>query len=197
MKTDWNVLLIGGSSGTGKSYLARQLSLYYKAPVTEVDDIRIALFQLVDRNQYPELFTFVDNLNFYNEYDEHSFTKKLMDVGKVVWKSLNILISKHAELDEKIIFEGDGIIPQLLAERDLNKIKAIFIYDDLEAIKERQLKRNRLGKALEKAEKNALFSYTYSQELKRQAEEKGFLTIQASPIESLYERTLELLNSSE
>lgn len=196
IKTNWTVLLIGGSSGVGKSHLARQLAEYYKTPLTEVDDIRIALHQLVDKEQHSDLFTFIDNPNFYEKYDEHTFTQKLLNVGKVLWKSLDVLISKHSALEEKVIFEGDSIIPELLSKRDLDKVKAIFIYDDIEQIKERQLKRNRLGKALEKMEKNALFSYTYSEELKRQAEENGFLTIKASPLETLYERAVEIIDGS-
>ncbi len=195
MKTNWTVLLVGGSSGVGKSHLAKQLAEYYKTPLTEIDDIRIALHQLVDKSQYPDLFTFIDNPNFYNDFDEHTFTQKLLGVGHIIWKSLSVLISKHSELAERVIFEGDGIIPELLAKRDLQNIKAIFIYDDLNSIKERQLKRNRLGKALEKSEKNALFSYTYSEELKKQAEANGFLTIKASPIETLYDRAIELIDN--
>ena len=64
------VLLIGGSSGTGKSYLARQLAEYYKIPLTEVDDIRIALQQMVNKESNPDLFTFIDNPNFIDEHDE-------------------------------------------------------------------------------------------------------------------------------
>lgn len=193
---NWTVLLIGGSSGVGKSHLARQLAEHYKTPFTEVDDIRIALHQLVDKEQYPDLFTFIDNPNFYEEYDEHDFTEKLLSIARVLWKSLDVLISKHVALEETVIFEGDGVIPELLSKRDLDKVKSVFIYDDIEHIKERQMKRNRQGKALEKMEKNALFSYAYSEELRRQAEEHGFLTIKASPLETLYERAVEIIDSS-
>lgn len=189
------ILLIGGSSGTGKSYLARRLSEYYKTPLTEVDDIRIALQQVVDKEKHPALFTFIDNPNFYSEYSEHEFTEKLLDVAKIVWKSLDVLISKHIVCDEPVIFEGDSIIPSLLMERKLDNIKAIFIYDDMENIKNRQVKRGRDNKGDEKIYKNALFSYTHGNEIKQQAEAHGFLTISASPIETLFERTIEALEN--
>lgn len=191
------ILLIGGSSGTGKSYLARQLAEHYKTPLTEVDDIRIALQQIVDKAQHPDLYTFVDNPNFYEKYNEHQFVENLLRVGSVVWKSLSVLIEKHIACDEPVIFEGDSIIPNLLAEKsaliESKNIKAIFIYDDANGIRERQIKRNRDEKDFERSEQNALFSATYSQELKRQAEEQGFLTIPASPIETLFSRTLQAL----
>ena len=187
------VLLIGGSSGTGKSYLARQLAEYYKIPLTEVDDIRIALQQLVNKESIPDLFTFIDNPNFIDEHDEVVCTKKLLDVGTSMWKSLDELISKHVVCNEPVIFEGDGIIPELIATRDLHKIKPIFIYDDIDGIKEKQILRNRHGKESDENSKNILFSYTYSQEIKHQAEDKGFLIVKASPMETLLERTLEEL----
>lgn len=189
------VLLIGGSSGTGKSHLARQLSEYYKTPLTEVDDIRIALQQIVDKEKYPTLFTFIDNPNFYDKYTEHQFADKLLDIAKIVWKSLDVLISKHIACNEPIIFEGDSIIPDLLAQRDTHDIKAIFIYDNIQKIKERQVKRNRDSKGEEKDNLNALFSDTYGKEIKRQAEAHGFVAISASPIETLFERTLEILEN--
>lgn len=193
MKTNWEVLLIGGGSGTGKSYLARQLSEHFKVPLTEVDDIRISLQQIADKEKYPELFTFLDNPNYQNEMDENVFIQKLIGVGKVVWKSLKVLISKHAFLRETVIFEGDGIIPELLKEIDLEKVKAIFLYDDLESIKERQLKRNRHGKISETVEKDALFAYTFNEVIRKQAEANGFTTIKASPIETLFDRVLKEL----
>lgn len=153
MTTNWTVLLIGGSSAVGKSQLARQLANHYQYPLTEMDDIRIALHQLVDDKQYPDLFTFINNKNFYSDFNEQTYTQKQLGVGAVIWKSLDILISKHIELKEQVIFEGDSIIPELLTKRDLQKIKAIFIYDDFNSIKERQLKRNRQGEAHLKAEK--------------------------------------------
>lgn len=189
------VLLIGGSSGTGKSYLARQLSEYYKIPLTEVDDIRISLQQVVNKINYPELFTFIDNPNFYFEYQEHEFCQKLLEISKIVWKSLDVLISKHIACNEPIIFEGDSITPELLASRNTDNIKSIFIYDSLENIKERQIKRGRDNKGTEKIDKNALFSYTYSEVLKHQAENHGFIAIPASPIETLFERTLQILEN--
>lgn len=195
------IFLIGGSSGTGKSHLARQLSEYYKIPLTEVDDIRIALQQVADKKEYPALFTFIDNPNFYNEYSEYQFTERLLDVAKIVWKSLSVLISKHITCNEPVIFEGDSITPDLvnkfLAEDNADniKIKAIFIHDDIENIRERQVKRGRDNKGDEKIKKNALFSYTYGNEIKRQAEAHGFLTISASPIETLFERTIKVLEN--
>lgn len=193
MSIEWKVLLIGGSSATGKSILARKLAEYYKIPVTEIDDIRIALQEVLDRSTYPDLFTFLDNPNYLNEYDSSDLVQKLLNVGKEIWKPLNALIEKHIICNEPVIFEGDGIIPELLAQRSQDKIKAVFLYDDKENLKARELNRNRGGNSQELAEKQAEFSFEFGQEIKKQAEKNGFITIQASPIEILFDRTIKLL----
>jgi 2-phosphoglycerate kinase len=141
----WKVLLIGGSSGVGKSHLARQLSDYYKVPLLELDDIRIALQQVVKETDHPDLFTFINTKNFYEKFNDQEFVLNLLGVGAVVWKALDVLISKHIACDEPIIIEGDGIIPKLLFQRNQDYIKSIFLHDSIDSIKERQLKRDRLG----------------------------------------------------
>lgn len=194
MKRKWKVLLIGGSSGVGKSYLARQLAEYFKVPLLELDDIRIALQQIVNEDEYPDLFTFINTKNFYEKFSEQEFVASLLKVGEVVWKSLDILISKHIACDEPVIIEGDGIVPKLLATRNQEHIKVIFLYDTLESIKERQLRRDRHGEEASKIEKNALFSFAYSEELKKQSSESGFVAVEASPIDTLFERCTEVVN---
>ncbi len=118
MEKEWTVLLIGGSSGVGKSYLARQIANKYQIPLTEIDDIRIAIREVADSSRSPALFTFVDHQNYLEDFSAEVFAQKLLDVGHAVWPSLNTLLSKHIRCNEEVIFEGDGIIPDLLATRD-------------------------------------------------------------------------------
>ncbi len=79
MQTNWSVLLIGGASGAGKSHLAQQIAERYKISHTEADDIRIALRTVTDRERHPELFTFVDNQNYLEEFTE----KKFVEAAKI------------------------------------------------------------------------------------------------------------------
>jgi 2-phosphoglycerate kinase len=196
LKSDWQVLLIGGSSGVGKSHLARQLSEYYKVPLTEMDDIRIAMQQIASREQYPDLFTLYDNPKYRTELDAQKFTEYQIAIGEVVWTALDPLLSKHIRLGEKVIFEGDCILPDLLKDRGIEEIATLFIYDDLDEIKNRQRQRNRPGNPVEHAGSDALFAYTHGLTLKEQAERNGFLTIHASPIETLLERTIVALEEN-
>lgn len=189
MDKQWKVLLVGGSSATGKSYLARQLAGYYQTTLTEVDDIRIALQQKLKPSDYPDLFFFLENKNFLNDFPIDILLSKLKSIGNEVWPSLNALIDKHIACNEAIIFEGDGVIPRLVADRDQKQVKSIFIYDSLENIKQRELARKRGGEN-PNLEKQVEFSYQYGQLIKEQAEANSFSTILTSPIDTLFSRTV-------
>lgn len=193
MNREWTVLLIGGSSGTGKSILARSLALRYKIPLTEVDDIRIALQAAIESTSRPNLFTFLNTHNYLEKYSPKQFVKKLVDVGKEVWKPLNTLIDKHIACNEPVIFEGDGIIPDLLVQRDQNKIEAVFLYDDIDNLTARTTQRNRGGNNPELIAKEAKLSYALGQELKRQAEANGYKTLSASPSDTLLDRFIKAI----
>jgi len=106
---------------------------------------------------------------------------------------LDKLISKHIVCNEPVIFEGDGIIPSLIAKRDLGKVKAVFLYDDEEQLYERSFNRKRNNQAIDVLKKHAEFSSKFGAEVKAQAENNNFLTIKASPLDTLLERVLKLL----
>jgi|CXWL01.1.fsa_nt_gi 2-phosphoglycerate kinase len=194
MNKDWTVLLIGGSSGVGKTRLAQQLAKRYEISHTETDDLRVGLRTVTNREAHPELFTFVDNQNYLAEFSVQQFMEAHLASAKTVWRALDSIITKHVGFNERVIFDGDSILPSLLATRDQEGIKAIFLYDGLEGVRERQAARNRNKKRTpEKMETNAQFSFAYSEVLREQALEQGFTTIQASPIDSLFDRVVSVL----
>lgn len=189
--TNWKVLLVGGSSGTGKSLLARHLARHFDIPLTEVDDIRIALQKTVDPMVHPDLFTFYDDPDFLQHYDSKTLANKLVDVGREVWPAFDTLITKHIVCDEPVVFEGDAIIPELLAQRDQNDIRAVFLWDELDSLKERVQSRNRPGTKEETVGNYAEFSYNFGIKLREQAIRHGFAIVQASPVETLMDRVLD------
>lgn len=189
MQTNWTVLLVGGSSGTGKTYLAQQLAERYGISHMEADDLRVALRTVTNRERHPELFTFVDHQNFLEEFTQDEYLEKTLETNSIVWTAVDAIINKHVGFNERTVIDGDSILPSLLAKRDQQGIQAIFLYDDLEQIRERQIKRNRNKKRTpEKMETNAQFSYAYSETLRKQAEENGFETFKVSPVETLLDR---------
>ena len=187
---NWTVLLIGGASGVGKSHLGRQLSHHYKVPLVEVDDIRIALRTVADKDNYPDLFTFVDNPNFLDEFSQEQFVAKLIDVGVALWPALDVLISKHIKCNEPVIIEGDGIIPKMLAGRSQDEVQSLFLDDEIDSIRSKIEVRNRHGSEIRKLDRRSEFAHAYNEEIIKQAREHDFQVVSASPMDTLLERVV-------
>ncbi|MBI4084442.1 MAG: hypothetical protein HY431_00910 [Candidatus Levybacteria bacterium] len=203
MKRDWDVLLIGGSAGTGKTTLAKQLSDHYNIRVKQVDDIRLAMQEEMDPKEYPDLFAFIQGDEDFFKQPHDMLAEALLKIGEDVWAELEKVIEKH--LDSPVIIEGDGIIPELLHAIPQENIRAIFLYDDQEQLKQRERERKeKRGEKIdgrpdvvtdEWLERYTGVSYQFGQKIKSQAEKYGYPAIRSSPIETLLTRTLSLLNN--
>lgn len=171
MNSKFKIILIGGCSGSGKSYLAKELGKKLELPVLEIDDIRISMQQIASKNEYPKLFTFLDNPDYLNTMRDLEFVENLLTVNKIVWQALKDIISKHEFLNEDIIIEGDGLIPELVFQEFGNNknIKCIFLDVSREIIKQNKSERNRHGKEIENLEKEVEFSKAYNDEIIKQA----------------------------
>jgi 2-phosphoglycerate kinase len=137
---DWNVLLIGGSSGVGKTVVARELAKRLSISLLLLDDIRLALQQVTSRETNPEIHEF---LNYRTEQwrDSASICADWVTVGKAMLKPLHAIIQHHRIVPDvgRLMIEGDGILPavsnQGLEQKD---VCTVFIVEN----DERQLLQN-------------------------------------------------------
>lgn len=208
MKRDWEILLIGGSAGTGKTTLARQLSLHFQVPYFEVDDIRLVMQRTMQKADDPVLFSFLTAEKSYFDSTPHKqIAGQLYKISRAVWKGLRAVVELHLQQKKPIIIEGDGIVPELLEEFAGAKIKAVFLYDDKEALYKRELQREKEGdnRPYEVSgrdtanpdkwrERYTSVAYLYGQMIQKQAEQHNYPTCKSSPIETLYSRILDELN---
>ena len=104
--------MIGGSSGVGKTVVARELSKHLSIPLLLLDDIRIAIQQVTTLETNPELHVF---LNYRAEQwrNSQSIYADLITVGRAMTKPLNAIVNHHIKVPSvgPIIIEGDGILP--------------------------------------------------------------------------------------
>lgn len=132
---DWDVLLIGGHSTSGKSTVARQLGRRFDVPVSQVDDYRIALQRATQPGQ-------IAGLHFFSQEPDLIFAKPmpvvvegLIRIGQIISHALEDVIVHHVLTKTPIILEGDGITPPLAAANVIDgvpvagRIKSVFIIE--------------------------------------------------------------------
>ena len=131
----WQVLLIGGSSGVGKTVVARELAKHLSLSLLLLDDVRLALQEATSSETNSEMHVF---LNYQKEKwrDPESIYADWIRVAKAMTAPLNVIISHHLLVPDvgPIIIEGDGILP--MARRQLgepNDVCTVFIVEEDEA----------------------------------------------------------------
>lgn len=133
----WRVLLLGGSSGTGKSSIARQLAARLEISWLQVDDLRLALQN--SRVSFPEK-AHTDALYFFTRPgiwhgSPEALSQALIAVGETLRPALEIVIANHIDIDAPVILEGDGILPSLLENplmhqhKNSGRLQAVFLQE--------------------------------------------------------------------
>lgn len=195
----WKVLLIGGSSGVGKTVVAHQLAKHLSISLLLLDDIRIAIQQVTTIETNPELHVF---LNYQAEQwrNYQSIYGDWITVGKAMGKPLNAIVDHHLKVPSvgPIIIEGDGILPlagnQIFGQKD---VCSIFIVEQSEEqILNNLRSRGRGFNGGNEAEQKgfAHASWLYGQWLAQEAEKLGLPVINAQPYQTMFDRLLSMIS---
>ncbi len=204
----WRVLLIGGSTGVGKTGVARTIARHLGISVLLVDDIRMALQQLTMPGEQPELHSFLAHPNIWQKSPEH-LCDGFIAVGKVLSQPLAVNIAHHIFVrgTGPIIIEGDGIVPALAAQKAFptmhfapaqvnGEVRAVFLVEpDESVLMYNMLLRGRGFAEMGAREQQTLVraSWLYGQWLRRQADYYDLPVVEPRPWESLTERVIQAL----
>lgn len=128
----WQVLLIGGVSGSGKTIIAEEIGKQHGIPWLQVDDLRLALQfgGLVTPEQHPDLFYFLrieDRGENLGSIATEVLLEKQIRIAQDISPAINVVIDHHVATGKPIILEGDGILPTLAAERCNGIVRAVFL----------------------------------------------------------------------
>src|SRR5690242_17508642 len=102
----WQVLLLGGPSGTGKTSASYRLAQYFRIGITEVDDFQVILEHMTTPAEQPVL-------HYWRTHPEaaqmapEEIVKLTIAVGQVMTPALEAVISNHLESQAPIVLEGD------------------------------------------------------------------------------------------
>lgn len=186
----WEVLLLGGPSGTGKTSVSYRLAQYFRIGITEVDDFQIILERMTTPAEQPVLHYWRTHPEAVNLPPEE-IVKLTIAVGQVMAPALEAVISNHIESHSPIVLEGDFILPIVATLFPKSQARAVFLYEE----SEKELRQNFLRREPQEGiqEKRARVSWLYGQWLKQEAERAGALALPARPWNDVFERIVAAL----
>ena len=206
---DWRVLLIGGNSGAGKTYLAQELVRKWDIPFLMVDDVRMALQKVTTADQQPDLHVFLKYLPEQWKNPEGIF-RDWLRVGTAMVKPLCAVMAHHilVESSGPIILEGDGILPTLTKPGTFDeiagiktvnltqKVRAVFLIEEnVDEILKNMQSRNRgpIESGKETQLSFAQASQQYGQWLLQEAERMQIPILPTRPKETIVERLKQVI----
>ncbi len=184
----WQVLLLGGASGVGKTSVSYRLAHRYGVGLTEVDDFQAILERMTTPDQYPELHFFRARFDEWRRMDEEQRLAHAIRYAEVMAGALELVIANHLD-GSPIILEGDFLLPSLAVRPAYDgvpaagRVRGLFLYED-----EEQIGRNYLAREGRPQAGRARASWRYSEWLRCEAERLGVLTIAARPWDTVLER---------
>jgi 2-phosphoglycerate kinase len=202
----WQLLLIGGSSGVGKTIVSQALAAHFGISRLLVDDVRLALQELTLSEHHPELHHLEATPAAWRESPE-AFPDRLIATSAALEKPLATIIAHHVVVAGvgPLIIEGDNVTPQLAAKRDFSdqkffsrlvladQVRSLFIVEpDEHTILANMRARGRGFDQLAPAEQRteARASWLYGQWLQREAEQRHLPVVPSRPWDTLLQRAL-------
>jgi 2-phosphoglycerate kinase len=208
-KVGWRVLLIGGNSGVGKTFIARELVRPLGIPFIMADDIRIALQQATTAVHNPNLHVFLGYEAAQWQQPE-TILRDWITVANEMIKPLKAIMTHHIFVEEagRLIIEGDSILPALVRQQTFKdasgfdetmikeKIQALFVIEDNEEKILSNLRQRDRGISAVNEPQQAAFaraSALYGRWLAKEARDNQIPVLAAEPRENIIERVLKII----
>jgi 2-phosphoglycerate kinase len=198
MEHDWQVLLVGGSGGTGKTELTEALSQRLGISSGQVDDFRLVLQQVSPPIESTSLHYFVATAQVWQQPPER-VCERLIAVAAYMSEALRIVSIHHAVTRHPYILEGDGLLPSKVSELVFSDpetrglVRAVFLVEK----DEEQLRRNMLVRgrgfsqnSREEQDNQVRTNWIYGRWLMTEAKAHRLPVLASLPWETLPDRVL-------
>jgi 2-phosphoglycerate kinase len=193
-KRSWEVLLIGGASGTGKTSVAYRVAHYFTVGITAIDDFQVILERMTTPEQQPVL-------HFWRTHPDpglltaEEIMRQGLEVARAMTPALDAVIADHLDAKVPVVLEGDFIAPMLATQpvfdgqSNAGRVRAVFLYEPDEAQILRNFSLREPGAGVQ--DKRARVSWLQGQWLRRECGRLGIPAVPAGPWGTLFTRVLE------
>src|SRR5579883_1267829 len=194
-RRDWQVLVLGGASGVGKSIVSYRLAHHFAVGLTEMDDFAIVLRRLTTPAQQPALHYFALHAAEVPHLDDEQMLARLLDVSTAISSAMELVIGNHLAGSTPVVIEGDFLLPSLALRPTYDgipaagQVRAVFLYEH----DEQQIRRNYRAREGTDQPHRARVSWYHSEWLRREAERLGLPTVPARPWATVLERVIAAL----
>ena len=124
---DWQVLMIGGASGSGKSALSYPTARARGAALVEVDDLVVAAQALTTAETHPAL-------HFWRTHtDADMSSAQILDaqvaLARALEPALAAVIENHVDTDQPLVLEGDYLLPDFCAKWTGAGVRSVVVHE--------------------------------------------------------------------
>ncbi len=182
---NWDVLLVGGASGSGKSSISYPLARFYGVNLVEADDFQILLETLTTPESFPSIHYWNTHPDWQQEGAETT-VGQLIDVGRVMLPGLVAIINEHIASNRPMILEGDFILPEISTHLHNPRIKSVFIYEP----SKEQILQNYLEREGSIQQYRAEVSHAYGNWLAESCAKLGLPAVESRPWSNLLDRVI-------
>jgi 2-phosphoglycerate kinase len=192
MELPWQVLLLGGASGVGKTSVSYRLARHYGVGLTEVDDFQAILEHFTDAAQYPVFHYWRLHTDEALRMDDEAQLDFHLHYAKTLEDALALVVGNHLETPTPTVIEGDFILPSLALhdkygdEPAEGQVRALFLYEGDEA----QIVDNFRERDGSEQPRRARTSWCVTEGLRGEAERLGVPAIAARPWDTVLERAI-------
>jgi 2-phosphoglycerate kinase len=191
----WDVFLLAGASGAGKTSLSYRLARHFDVALTEVDDFQVVLECMTTPEEQPVLHFWRTHPAPHTLQPEEIVAQGIA-LGTVLAPALVAVILNHYESHTPVVLEGDFIIPSLVAHPAIaplyrsGRVRTAVIHEEEEA----QFVANFLQREPEAGPQHlrAQVSWHYGQWLKQEAELYHVSVLPSRPWATAFNRLLDL-----
>lgn len=189
----WQVVLLGGPSGVGKTAVSYRLARYFGVGITEVDDFHVLLERMTTAEQQPTIHLRQTHPAL-DQLPAYEIMRRLLDLGDALTPGLEAVIANHLETATPVVLEGDFILPALAAQASFSgqanggRVRGAFLHEP----DEQQLVANYLSREPQSGPqvKRAHVSWLHGLWLRQEAERHGIPVVLARPWDTVLERLI-------